>query len=105
MGVTGSWVTQGQLPEPPGGGYWSPFPIYEAYPLAPERTRVGMTLCFPAGTAERPDFEARAQRYYDRFDTALADLTSPFARQGRFSYLEPSVAAFAFWYAGRLLES
>ena len=116
MGVTGSWVTQGQLPEPPGGGYWSPFPIYEAYPLAPERTRVGMTLCFPAGTAERPDFEARAQRYYDRFDTALAEdvpmlerqqagLTSPFARQGRFSYLEPSVAAFAFWYAGRLLES
>ncbi len=90
--------------------------VYEAYPLAPERTRVGMTLCFPAGTAERPDFEARAQRYYDRFDTALAEdvpmlerqqagLTSPFARQGRFSYLEPSVAAFAFWYAGRLLES
>ncbi len=24
-----------------------------------------------------------------------AGLTSPFARQGRFSYLEPSVAAFA----------
>ncbi len=74
-----------------------------------------MTLCFPAATVARPDFEARAQHYYDRFDTALAEdipmlerqqagLTSPLARQGRFSYLEPSVAAFAFWYAQKLLE-
>ena len=89
--------------------------VYEAYPLAPGRTRVGMTLCFPAATVARPDFEARAQHYYDRFDTALAEdipmlerqqagLTSPFARQGRYSYLEPSVAAFAFWYAQKLLE-
>ncbi len=89
--------------------------VYEAYPLAPDRTRVGMTLCFPAEAAERPDFEERARHYYDRFDTALAEdvpmlerqqigQTSPFARQGRFSYLEPSVAAFAFWYARRLLK-
>ncbi len=90
--------------------------VYEAYPLAPDRTRVGMTLCFPAATVARPDFEARAQHYYDRFDTALAEdipmlerqqagMTSPFARQGRYSDLEPSVAAFAFWYAQNLLES
>jgi phenylpropionate dioxygenase-like ring-hydroxylating dioxygenase large terminal subunit len=89
--------------------------VYEAYPLAPDRTRVGMTLCFPAATVARPDFEARAQHYYDRFDTALAEdipmlerqqagLSSPFARQGRYSYLEPSVATFAFWYAQKLLE-
>ncbi len=89
--------------------------VYEAYPLAPDRTRVGMTLCFPAATVARPDFEARAQHYYDRFDTALAEdipmlerqqagLSSPFARQGRYSYLEPSVAAFAFWYAQKLIE-
>ena len=32
-----------------------------------------------------------------------AGLRSPYARQGRYSYLEPSVAAFADWYAGRLL--
>ncbi len=89
--------------------------VYEAYPLAPDRTRVGMTLCFPADTAERPDFEEHARHYYDRFDTALAEdvpmlerqhigLTSPFARQGRFSHLEPSVATFAFWYAQKMLE-
>jgi phenylpropionate dioxygenase-like ring-hydroxylating dioxygenase large terminal subunit len=31
-------------------------------------------------------------------------LGSPFARQGRFSSLEPSVASFARWYAERLFE-
>jgi hypothetical protein len=32
-------------------------------------------------------------------------MRSPFARQGRFSYLEPNVARFADWYAGRLLSA
>jgi hypothetical protein len=29
-------------------------------------------------------------------------MTSPFARQGRFGELEPSVANFAFWYADQM---
>jgi phenylpropionate dioxygenase-like ring-hydroxylating dioxygenase large terminal subunit len=33
-----------------------------------------------------------------------AGMRSPFAKQGRFSYLEPSVARFARWYAKRLLQ-
>ncbi|MEE2631402.1 MAG: SRPBCC family protein [Actinomycetota bacterium] len=32
-------------------------------------------------------------------------MRSPFSRQGRFSYLEPSVARFATWYAERLLSA
>ena len=31
--------------------------VYETYPIAPNRTRVGMTACFPAETAARPDFD------------------------------------------------
>jgi len=31
-------------------------------------------------------------------------MQSPFAGQGRFSYLEPNVARFAGWYADRLLS-
>ena len=54
--------------------------------------------------------------YYHRLDTALDEdipalenqqrgLASPDARQGRFSpTLEPNVAAFARWYAGRMIN-
>lgn len=87
--------------------------VYEAYPLSPARTRVGMTVCFPQSTVEQPEFQQHAEHYYRRMDAALAEdivalenqqegLSSPFARQGRFSALEPSVATFACWYAGRM---
>ena len=88
--------------------------LYDTFPLAPDRTRVGMTVCFPPETVALADFEARAEAYYHRLDTVLAEdlpmlerqqagLTSPFARPGRFStYMEPSVAAFARWYAARV---
>ena len=70
---------------------------------------------FPQATIDGPDFEERVADYYERFDVALSEdipmlvqqhagQRSPFARQGRYSYLEPSVAAFADWYAGRLLS-
>ncbi|MCP4327889.1 MAG: hypothetical protein GY791_05560, partial [Alphaproteobacteria bacterium] len=73
-------------------------------------TRVGMTACFPRAAMDRPDFEQRAHHYYARLDTAIEEdipalarqhrgLNSPYARPGRFSSLEPSVAEFAFWYA------
>lgn len=88
--------------------------VYETYPLAAGRTKVAMTLCFPEETVAHPDFEARVQPYYERADALLdedipmlerqhAGLVSPYARPGRFSHLEPNVAAFAHWYAGRLL--
>ncbi len=88
--------------------------VYEAHPVAPDRTRAVLTVCFPAETVARADFDERARHYYDRFDTALAEdiailerqqagLTSPYARPGRFADLEPSVATFAHWYAGKML--
>lgn len=88
--------------------------VYEAYPLAADRTRVGQTLCFPAEIVARDDFESRVKPYYERADALLdedipmlerqhAGLASPYAAQGRFSHLEPSVARFAGWYAARLL--
>lgn len=88
--------------------------VYEAHPVAPDRTRAALTVCFPAETVARADFDERARHYYDRFDTALAEdiailerqqagLTSPYARPGRFADLEPSVATFAHWYAGKML--
>ncbi len=87
---------------------------HSVVPLAPDRTKVRMQVCFAAEASELPDFEERAARYYQRFDTALnedievltaqqAGLSSPLARAGRFCpEQEPSVAAFARWYAGRL---
>lgn len=89
--------------------------VYEATPLAPERCRVAQTICFPPETMALADFEQRARHYYHRLDAAVAEdipalenqrrgLASPFARQGRFAPLmEPSVAAFAKWYARQLL--
>jgi phenylpropionate dioxygenase-like ring-hydroxylating dioxygenase large terminal subunit len=88
--------------------------VFETYPLSAGRTRVSQTLCFPQATVDQPDFEARVQPYYERSIALLdedipilkqqhAGLASPYARQGRFSHLEPNLAAFAGWYAERLL--
>jgi len=57
-----------------------------------------------------------AGSYYERFDVAINEdipvleqqhlgMRSPFAAQGRFSYLEPNVARFASWYSERLLSA
>jgi phenylpropionate dioxygenase-like ring-hydroxylating dioxygenase large terminal subunit len=91
--------------------------VYEAHPAGPGRCRVTQSACFPPETEARSDFEAKAAAYYYRLDTALDEdipalenqqrgLNSPDARQGPFSpALEPNVAAFARWYAGRMLEA
>ncbi len=91
--------------------------VYEAYPDGPERCRVIQSICFPKETIALPDFEAKAEQYYIRLDAALAEdvpalenqqrgMASPFAQPGRYSVLmEPNVAAFAAWYAGRLLAA
>jgi len=87
--------------------------VYEARPVDPARCHVTMSVCFPPETVAAQQFEEKAAHYYQRMDEALdedlvmlerqqAGMTSPAARQGRFSELEPSVANFAFWYAERL---
>jgi len=83
---------------------------YQAYPVTAARTQVVQSVAFPKASTKHPDFESRAQTYYRRIDLALeedlpvlraqqAGLASRFAKQGRFSALEPSVANFAVWYA------
>lgn len=87
--------------------------VYEARPSTAGRCRVALSVCFPPQTVASEGFEAKAARYGERMDRALEEdiailerqqrgLCSPFARPGRFSELEPSVARFAFWYAARM---
>jgi phenylpropionate dioxygenase-like ring-hydroxylating dioxygenase large terminal subunit len=90
--------------------------IYEAHPAGPGRCRVTQSACFPPETIALAEFEEKAAQYYHRLDTALGEdipalenqqkgLASPDALQGPFSPgLEPNVAAFARWYAGRMLD-
>jgi phenylpropionate dioxygenase-like ring-hydroxylating dioxygenase large terminal subunit len=75
-----------------------------------------MTCAFPRATAALPNFAARAEAYLHRLDVAIAEdievlelqqagLDSPLARPGRFSHLEPNVAAFGSWIAGRCAKT
>ena len=84
--------------------------IYQAYPVNVDGCKVIQSIAFPEASVARDDFAARAEIYYRRIDTALdedlpflreqqAGLASSFARQGRFSALEPGVGNFACWYA------
>ncbi len=84
--------------------------IYHVYPVTAKSTRVVQTVCFPHATTQRDDFREKSERYYHRFDLAInedipalerqqAGMQSPFAVQGRFSALEPSVGNFACWYS------
>jgi phenylpropionate dioxygenase-like ring-hydroxylating dioxygenase large terminal subunit len=89
--------------------------IYQAFPLSADRCQVIQTICFPTESVALEDFAARAVHYYARIDAALEEdlpflaqqqvgLNSKFARQGRFSTLEPSLANFAYWYSQQLLK-
>ena len=90
--------------------------IYEAYPVTPTRCQVFQTLCFPQASVDLPDFESKVKFYYERFDAAVEEdrvalenqqlgLNSPYAMPGRYAAgMEPSVAAFASWYAQQLQE-
>lgn len=88
--------------------------VYEAYPLGANRCHVVQSACFPPETLALPGAEDKIATYHDRLDAALAEdvdalenqqrgLACPDARQGRFQpLLEPNLAAFALWYAGRM---
>ena len=90
--------------------------MYEVYPDGPGRVKCAQVIAAPQATIESRDFEDRIDAYYERFDVAIGEdipvleqqyvgQKSPFAKQSRYSYLEPSVALFARWYAERLLTS
>ena len=87
--------------------------MHEVTPLGVARSRVAMTCCFHSAAKALPDFDARAAAYFDRLDVAIAEdiavleqqqagIGSPLAKPGRFSWLEPNVAAFGAWLARRL---
>ena len=92
------------------------FWMYQAFPLGPNRCQVLQTICFPTSSLQCDNFETKAQDYYARIDTAISEdlpfleqqqigLNSQYAKQGRFSALEPSVGNFACWYAERMREA
>lgn len=110
-GVRYSWLFPSLVIATGAEGLW----LYEVFPDGPDRCLCAQVVCFPPKTATRDDFAETAEAYYERFDVAINEdipmleqqhrgMSSPFARQGRFSYLEPNVARFASWYADRLLS-
>ena len=110
-GVRYSWVYPNMTFAAGRDALW----VYEANPLDAGHCAVTQTTCFPCEVAGLPDFEVRAAAYYHRMDAALEEdipalenqqrgLSSPDARQGRFSpLLESNVAAFTHWYADQML--
>ena len=112
LGVRYSWLFPNLVIATGAEGMW----MYEVYPDGPDHCRCAQVVCFPPSTVDRKDFAEAVEAYYERFDVAIGEdipmlerqhrgMRSPFARQGRFSYLEPNVARFADWYAGRLLSA
>ncbi len=88
--------------------------MYEIYPSGPDRCDCAQVVCFPQSTIDSAGFSDKATTYLERMDVAINEdipvlerqhrgLRSPFAAQGPFSHLEPSVANFARWYAEQLL--
>jgi hypothetical protein len=86
----------------------------ELRPQGPDRTTLVHGACFPKASAERPDFEEVAQRYYKRWDTTAAEdirasewqhrgLASPLSRPGRFSYREVLVHEIDNWVLDQVL--
>ncbi|MDD9903533.1 MAG: aromatic ring-hydroxylating dioxygenase subunit alpha, partial [Rhodospirillaceae bacterium] len=86
----------------------------ELQPQGPHRTKVIHGALFPTETVARDDFEEKVQYYYKRWDTTLGEdndisalqqrgLSSPFARSGRLSHLEPLVPELAQWWLNRIL--
>ncbi len=110
-GVRYSWLFPSLVIATGAEGLW----MYEVFPDGPDRCRCAQVVCFPPETVAADGFAEVAESYYERFDVAIAEdipmlerqrrgMATPFARQGRFSYLEPNVARFAGWYAERLLS-
>ena len=87
----------------------------ETHPLGPNRMKLVVGSSFPKETVGRPDFEERIKYYYKRWDRSVdedikisevqhAGVSSPLARQGRLSHLEPLVHKIANWVLDRALD-
>jgi len=112
QGVRYSWIFPNIMLAAGAEALW----MYEVYPDGPGRSRCAQVVAFPASTFEVERFDERAAAYYDRFDVAVSEdipmleqqfrgQRSPSSKQGRYSYLEPSVARFGSWYARCLLSA
>ncbi len=88
----------------------------EVYPRGPGHIHLRSGACFPKSTIARPDFEEVVQRYYRRWDKSIPEdnvvselqqqgISSPFARTGRFSHMEPLVHTLANWVLDRVTQS
>ncbi|MFT5219292.1 MAG: phenylpropionate dioxygenase-like ring-hydroxylating dioxygenase large terminal subunit [Gammaproteobacteria bacterium] len=110
-GTRYSWVYPNMTFAASQDSFW----MYQVFPVTAHRCRVIQTICFPAESVARDDFDEKVSHYYTRFDAALEEdipflkkqqigLTSKFARPGRFGTLEPSVGNFAYWYAQQMLK-
>jgi phenylpropionate dioxygenase-like ring-hydroxylating dioxygenase large terminal subunit len=112
-GVRYTWVFPSMTFACSGDAIW----IYQSTPLGPHQCRVTQSMCFHPDTIASDGFAKTAEVYYERMDTALdediaalenqhAGLRSPDATAGPFCQaLEPNVASFARWYAGRMLST
>tara|TARA_B100000131_G_C18123813_1_gene613923 strand:- start:2885 stop:4042 length:1158 start_codon:yes stop_codon:yes gene_type:complete len=91
--------------------------IYEADPIDAKNSLITQSVCFPNKTINDNNFQKLSLQYYHRMDAAIQEdivalenqqegLNSFFALQGRFSpLLEANVAAFAKWYAKKLIDT
>jgi choline monooxygenase len=86
----------------------------ELHPQGPLRTKAVLGACFPKETVALPDFAERLQYYHKRWKKSTQEdvdisevqqrgVSSPLARPGRFSHLEPFVHLFANWILDRVL--
>ena len=87
----------------------------ELHPQGVNRTKLIVGSCFPKSTVARPDFDDKVKYYYKRWDKSVVEdneisglqhegVSSPFARPGRLSSLEPLVHHIANWVLDRVVE-
>jgi phenylpropionate dioxygenase-like ring-hydroxylating dioxygenase large terminal subunit len=87
----------------------------ELHPLSAACTRLIVGSAFPKKTVARNDFSEIVERYYRRWDTSIPEdndisnlqqkgLSSPFARPGRLTHLEPLVHDLANWVLDSVLD-
>jgi phenylpropionate dioxygenase-like ring-hydroxylating dioxygenase large terminal subunit len=86
----------------------------EVHPLGPTRMKLIHGAVFPKVTVERDDFEEVVKKYYHRWDITAAEdndiseiqqkgISSPLARPGRLSHMEPLVHTIGNWVLDRVL--
>jgi phenylpropionate dioxygenase-like ring-hydroxylating dioxygenase large terminal subunit len=85
----------------------------EIHPRGPEAIHLIAGSCFPSATVARDDFADVVERYYRRWDRSIPEdnviseiqqhgLSSPLARAGRYSHMEPLVHTLANWVLDRV---